>query len=127
MPRGTSIPFITSDQPTLNVLGGMRDDIGPEHLAPYYPLSPKYALLFDDAHTPSLIGEVPMTEEAVTMSNRSEVRVSRRQVFAHCEPGLAPYLVASGTIATDLAIGEANESVGNINRRFVEEAESILG
>jgi hypothetical protein len=91
--NGTSIPFLTSDQPTVNILGGTSEDAPPEHLALYYPVSPRYALILDDAEAPSRIAEAPLTEEIVMRLNQAEVRASRRQVFADTETALAPHLL----------------------------------
>ncbi len=88
----TSMSFIAGDQPTVNLLGGEMDDAPPGHLALYYPVSSRYALLLDDVKLPTRIAERPVTEDVVMRLNQRVVRGSERQVFADTEDALAPYV-----------------------------------
>lgn len=88
----TSMPFITGDQPTVNLLDGETDDAPPDHLAFYYPVSPRYALLLDNVGLPTRIAERPVTDDVVRRLNERIVQKSQRQVFADTEGALAPYV-----------------------------------
>lgn len=81
----TEIPFITSDQPTANLLAGNHGDASPEHLAFYYPISPKLALLLDEPGLPSGFGNGALTASDVRALNAAVMRLSSRQVFANSE------------------------------------------
>lgn len=93
--NGTAVPFITSDQPTVNILGGNNMEKPPEHFALYYPISPRRALLLDDTDAPCGIADAPITDEVVKRLNSEVVRLSVRQVFAASKEELAPYLEVS--------------------------------
>ncbi len=78
----TQVPFITSDQPTVNLLGGGSDDKAPDHMALFYPLSPTHAVLLDDIDKScGLVGN-KLTAETVHRLNAHQVRSSRRQIIA---------------------------------------------
>ncbi len=87
----TDVPLVTSDQPTVNLLGGGFTDRGPEHLALYYPLSPKMALLLDEPGKPCGIGQ-SLTTEDVARLNKAEFQASNRQVFGNKESSLSRYI-----------------------------------
>jgi hypothetical protein len=78
----TGVPFVTSDQPTVNLLGGMDDNKGPEHLALYYPVSPTRAVLLDAIDQPCGFAGKVLTESDVGSLNAQVVRTAYRQIFA---------------------------------------------
>ncbi|MGC2229863.1 MAG: DUF4238 domain-containing protein, partial [Candidatus Acidiferrum sp.] len=49
----TRVPFITSDQPIINMLSDPRDFKAPERVELYYPLSPTQAMLYLEKSTPT--------------------------------------------------------------------------
>ena len=49
----TRVPFITSDQPIINMLSDPRDFNAPERVELYYPLSPTQAMLYLEKSTPT--------------------------------------------------------------------------
>ena len=95
----TSVPFITSDQPTVNLLGGTDDDKGPEHLALYYPVTPNLAVLLDAMDQPcGLVGKTLSKGDVETL-NAQVVRTAHRQIFASCEEILAAIASAKAKAA----------------------------
>jgi hypothetical protein len=58
----TSIPFITADQPIINLLSEPGDNTPPARLEFYYPISPIKAMLFLEQFTPSGLTTVTMDE-----------------------------------------------------------------
>lgn len=91
----SDIPFIASDQPTVNLLGGSSDDKPPAYFALYYPVSPRYALLMDDADGPCGIADAPITNEVAIRLNAAQLRMGFRQVFAASKEQLEGYLAAA--------------------------------
>jgi hypothetical protein len=97
----TDVPFITGDQPTVNLLGGAPTDRSPDHLALYYPISPKLALLLDEPGNTCGIGQSPLTIEDIARLNEAELRTSNRQVFGNAEVSLSRYIsVETRTVKT---------------------------
>jgi hypothetical protein len=79
--NSTDIPLITSDQPTVNLLGGVSDEKPPDYLALYYPVSPRFGVLFDNAEHPcGLAGALSPAE--VKELNAHIMRGSHRQIIA---------------------------------------------
>jgi hypothetical protein len=52
--NNTQVPFITSDQPIINMLAEPRDFNSPLRMELYYPLSPTQALLYLKKSTPTV-------------------------------------------------------------------------
>lgn len=88
----TDNPFITGDQPLVNLLGTRLDGTSPKYLAIYYPISPEYALFIDDAGNPQRLEASTLSTEMVTYLNGKMVAVSHAQVFANTKEALEPYL-----------------------------------
>jgi len=86
--NNTALPFITSDQPTINLLGASDTDVVPEHLALYYPVSPTRAVVLDAIEQPcGLVGKV-LTDNDVKSLNAQVLRASVLQVFASSRDAL---------------------------------------
>jgi hypothetical protein len=79
----TGVPFITSDQPAINLLSSAQPGKGPEHLALYYPISPNLALLLDDPDKSCGLSASPLSSEQVTSLNVTIASKSYRQTFAN--------------------------------------------
>lgn len=77
----TNFPFITSDQPVVNLLGSRQSGLAPQHLAIFYPLSPRYALFMDDADNPQGLANSSLSEEAVNRLNTKMADASHTQIF----------------------------------------------
>lgn len=92
--NSTDRPFITSDQPTVNLLGGDCDDKSPEYLALYYPISPKYALLLDEPGHSCGFANRSLTTADIQKLNEAEAKGSYRQVFSGSEATLGMYKAA---------------------------------
>jgi hypothetical protein len=84
----TSIPFITSDQPTVNLQGGSLNDAAPEHLSFYYPIAPTLALLWDEPGQDTGFRNRKLTDDDVKILNAQEIRTSNLQVFANTSAAL---------------------------------------
>ncbi len=83
----TDIPFITGDQPVLNLLGGDGNQ-PPEHCVLYYPVSPTLALILGEVNEPP-----PYTNESFNSDQASDLnsriyKACHRQVFAGSEASL---------------------------------------
>ncbi|MEN6488758.1 MAG: DUF4238 domain-containing protein, partial [Smithella sp.] len=79
----TDVPFITSDQPTINLLSNSQTSEGPEHLALYYPISPTLALLLDDPDKSCGLSSESLSSERVIGLNVTRAAKSFRQVFGN--------------------------------------------
>jgi hypothetical protein len=76
----TSVPFITSDQPVLNLHG--NGETAPEIASLYYPISPRLALYLPE---PSEENDIPfedMTAAAATYLNQRIAKACHSQVYA---------------------------------------------
>jgi hypothetical protein len=81
----TDIPFITGDQPVVNLFPSTRPDKPPELLALYYPLSPSTALIIDEVeHRCGYTSGAISTEQARTLNCRIR-EASYRQLFGSSE------------------------------------------
>jgi hypothetical protein len=81
-------PFITGDQPVINLRGGKRG-AEPDAFSLYYPLSPELAVYLGEPGEPA--GGVlvePITASAVQDLNSRIARESHSQIFAHAEEPL---------------------------------------
>lgn len=85
----TSTPFITTDQPVVN-LHGRGDGAEPTHMAIYYPISPWRAVFIDDANLPLSLHANPLTEGQIVDLNTRMARSSFRQVYGLTELSLHP-------------------------------------
>jgi uncharacterized protein DUF4238 len=76
----TSTPFITGDQPIINLDGD--GDMPPETLSVYYPLSPRLALYLGE---PDKVSDIPfgtMTPDAAAYLNLRMAKASHSQIYA---------------------------------------------
>jgi hypothetical protein len=93
----TSMPFITSDQPAVNLLSEENQTKGPEYLSLYYPMSPTLGLLLDDPDAPTEYSQGALSFAQVEKLNKRIASGSYRHIFAsrrdvleeHCKPRLA--------------------------------------
>ncbi|WP_161495864.1 DUF4238 domain-containing protein [Bradyrhizobium japonicum] len=76
----TDTPFITGDQPTIN-LKGIRPEPA-DRLSIFYPISPTAALLMADVDEEPAFPADGLTREQALTLNRSIFRASYKQVFA---------------------------------------------
>ena len=87
----TSIPFITGDQPTVNLLAAPEGEM-PRLLAFYYPVSPQLAVILDEADEPTGFQPGPVSTDQVERLNSEMQRVAHKQVFASSRKGLEPFV-----------------------------------
>jgi hypothetical protein len=80
--NSTDTPFITADQPIIN-LRGTPHGKPPEQLEFFYPLSPTKTMLFVDASTK--LRDAPISALAVNNYNVRMVENSHEQVFSNSE------------------------------------------
>jgi len=85
----TQTPFITGDQPTINLVAdGTRP---PDELRLYYPLSPTLALLLTEPHAEPAFSDGQLSEDNVSYLNGRIKDASRDQIFGVSEQSLLPY------------------------------------
>jgi hypothetical protein len=85
--NGSSTPFITGDQPVINLHGDAPEPLAPDQFGLYYPLSPAKAMLLvldADRHA----AEQSITAEDVHAYNVQIARESHSQIFANCRESL---------------------------------------
>lgn len=86
----TSIPFLTSDQPVINLKANYQTiEEQVDEIIFYYPITPHLALLINSNHTDS---EVKITEIEVDQYNRAMISASNEFVFADTESAIKRYL-----------------------------------
>lgn len=78
----TSTPFITADQPTVNLQAGHNQE-APYRFELFYPLSPKQAMLL--LETSSNHGNFPLGELSVNAYNMMIAESSYEQKFSNSE------------------------------------------
>jgi hypothetical protein len=81
----TQVPFITSDQPIINLRSNPEDLGPPEGVEFYYPLSPTKAMLFLEKATVAHPGSQPVSIDQAHEYNILIANHSGRQVFSDSE------------------------------------------
>ena len=77
----TDIPFITSDQPVINLYADyQKPEEEPNGLTFYYPISPDVAILLNSEDTQN---KVYLTREQVDYYNRTIIQASYQCIFAN--------------------------------------------
>lgn len=75
---GGQIPFITTDQPTQNLMTGD----GPNSLALFYPISPQRAVILEHRCNDTVVGDKDdLSDETVSILNQKMYGYSHEQVF----------------------------------------------
>lgn len=82
----TDVPFITGDQPAVNLKGARPRP--PENLSIYYPISPRLALLLTDVNEDPLFPAEGLTGEQALTLNMKIAEASYQQTFAHSKAPL---------------------------------------
>lgn len=85
----TDIPFITGDQPVVNIDGNGEDP--PEALSMHYPVSPRLALYLGEPGLKTFPDRGLTAEDAVWLNDQT-VRASHAQVYAAERAHLEPYM-----------------------------------
>jgi hypothetical protein len=83
----TGVPFITADQPVINIATGPNDTTPPAKFELYYPLSPTRAMLLLEPSSDFLPGSSSVSETFVHLYNLRMAAHSYRQVFSN-SPGV---------------------------------------
>lgn len=78
----TGVPFITADQPVINIAAGPKDTTPPAKFELYYPLSPTKAMLLLEPSSDFLPGDSTVSEIFVHLYNLRMAAHSYRQVFS---------------------------------------------
>ena len=82
----TKIPFITGDQPVVNLLGSPNSEQPPQLLAFYYPISPHLAIVLDEINERTGLVSGPISAEQAESLNRQVRDAAYRQIYADsCE------------------------------------------
>lgn len=83
--NNTDVPFITSDQPIINMLTNGKSYDSPERMELYYPLSPTQAMLYLEKSTPVGKFNNPVSIDDAHRYNQMMLDHSRRRVFSNSE------------------------------------------
>jgi hypothetical protein len=76
----TDVPFITGDQPVINLLSPGSDE-PPRLLAFYYPVSPRIAVLLDEVNERTRFAAGPVSANQVIALNRRIQAAAHRQIY----------------------------------------------
>lgn len=79
----TDTPFVTGDQPVVNLLGARTAGEPTKLVALYYPVSPWLAVVLDEVEERCGHGAPPVSAEQVAKLNREILSASHKQVFGH--------------------------------------------
>ena len=90
----TGTPFITGDQPTVNLLAPPPGEM-PRLLAFYYPVSPRLAVILDEADEPTGFRAGQVSTAQVERLNSEIHREAHEQVFGGSRGILEPFVRAS--------------------------------
>ena len=85
--NGTAMPFVTGDQPIINLHGGNRPK-PPTMLSMYYPLSPGMAMIWGDVDELVPYSSDTLTAEQVSYLNARIANEAHAQVFGHSATSL---------------------------------------
>lgn len=86
----SNIPFITTDQPVINLLADYQNITEKvENVILYYPISPEIAITINDDN---LENRIELTEEEVEQYNQKLVESSYEYIFANSKESLEKYL-----------------------------------
>jgi hypothetical protein len=83
--NNTSVPFITGDQPIVNLCGKPKDRNPPEKVELYYPLSPKKAMLFIEKANQARAVQSSVTMEEAHSYNLFMSAHSFQQLFSNSQ------------------------------------------
>ncbi len=81
----TDVPFITSDQPIINILSNPADLQAPERMEFYYPLSPNKAMLYLEMANPAHNASRNLSIDEAHAYNVLIADHSGRQIFSNSE------------------------------------------
>ncbi|HEX7928607.1 MAG TPA: DUF4238 domain-containing protein [bacterium] len=87
MHNNTDIPFVTGDQPLINLFNTGPEQV-PTHFAIYYPLSPKLALVLNEIELVHPFTSESPTQDQITGLNSLIFKNAFRQVFGHSRESL---------------------------------------
>jgi hypothetical protein len=80
--NATDVPFVTADQPVINISANPKEMKPPDKFELYYPLSPTKAMLLAEASGTNLPSSSPVTAMSAHLYNLRMSAHSYRQVFA---------------------------------------------
>ena len=86
--NATAVPFITADQPVINLAAGPKDTTPPERFELYYPITPTRAILLLEPSSDFLPRDSTVSETFVRLSNLRIAAHSYRQVFSNSPQAL---------------------------------------
>ena len=85
----TEVPFITGDQPVVNLMASPWRDQDVEAVSLYYPIGPEAALLLSDEDQAPLFPAAGLTRDQAARLNETLAQSCHRQVFAATKASLA--------------------------------------
>ena len=84
----SNIPFITSDQPAINLKATYNDMEQPEEFELYYPIAPRMAILMTEK--PTKLNNHLKNDEVIRLNN-TLAKLSKEQIYANQENVLTQY------------------------------------
>jgi hypothetical protein len=78
----SNVPFVTADQPLINIAANPNETTPPKRFELYYPLSPRRAMLLLEPNSSRLPAGLSISAESAHMYNLSMAAHSHCQVFA---------------------------------------------
>jgi hypothetical protein len=88
--NATNVPFVTADQPVINIAARPEDTMPPAKFELYYPISPTRAMLLLEPSSAFLPRDASVSESVVCLYNLRMAAHSYRQVFS-----VSPYALES--------------------------------
>jgi Protein of unknown function (DUF4238) len=80
--NATDVPFVTADQPVINLASAPKDTTPPTKFELYYPLSPRKAMLLIEPSSDFHSGDSSVSETFVNLYNLRMAAHSYRQVYS---------------------------------------------
>jgi hypothetical protein len=77
----TDVPFVTTDQPVINIASNSMDTKPPEKLELYYPVSPTKAMLLVDPSSDHLPSDLSLSVMSVHVYNSHMAAHSYQQIY----------------------------------------------
>jgi hypothetical protein len=96
--NASGVPFITGDQPIINLHANLQTGVAPTKCEFFYPLSPQRAMLMLEKPTGLPSGKVAASLQQVEGYNDLIVKNSEGQIFAESKQSLQRFLTSTSAV-----------------------------